>query len=255
MREEIGIRDINAADAEAALFGNDAPPPKAAVAAPKEGDAFAPLSIKPSISDQFAPEEITRGLALNSALRLKDPGELEATAKRLTEAFKQAGFDIKIIDWQQASGIIGQLVNIIGLALVFALSIILVVAFVIINNSIIVGTLSRTREIGTMRAIGVQRSFVVALFLAETGVTGIIGATFGTIAAIAALALAHQRGIPAPNNIVTLLFSGPRLYPSFHWVIIGSIPLGITLLATLTSIYAARHAAWIQPAEATQEKE
>ena len=128
-------------------------------------------------------------------------------------------------------------------------------AFVIVNNSIIVGTLNRTREIGTMRAIGAQRSLIVNLFLAETGITGFFGAVSGTALAVVVILLAGRLGIPAGNDIVTFIFSGPRLYPRVHWAVVTTAPILITIVATLASVYAARHAAKIQPADATQEKE
>jgi ABC-type lipoprotein release transport system permease subunit len=54
---------------------------------------------------------------------------------------------------------------------------------------------------------------------------------------------------------MTFLFSGPRLFPKLHFDIIVWSPFLVSLVATLASVYAARHAAHIQPAEAMQEKE
>jgi ABC-type lipoprotein release transport system permease subunit len=147
------------------------------------------------------------------------------------------------------------MVNIMRLVLVLALGVIGLVTLVIINNSIIVGTLNRIREIGTMRAIGAQKSFVVGLFLGETCVTGLIGSILGAIFGGLVLVILSKVGIPAVNDIVSFLFSGPRLYPNIRWNIIIGTPFVITLVATLSSIYAARLAARVQPAEAMQEKE
>ena len=64
-----------------------------------------------------------------------------------------------------------------------------------------------------------------------------------------------KHGIPAMTDVVAFFFSGPRLYPQLRWPLIGIAPLLVTLLATLSSIYSARYAAFVQPAEAMQEKE
>ncbi len=213
------------------------------------------LVAKPVISDVFPVEEIRSGLALNGAIRLKDGKKLRTTREELNKIFEEKGLDVQLVDWQQATGIVGQFANITRLVLIFALGVIFVVALVIINNSIIVGTLNRTKEIGTMRAIGAQKSFVLSLFLAETAITGVIGSALGALMATLFLYVLGRSGIPAPNDVVSFFFSGPRLYPKIHPDLIGLMPILIASVATIASIYAARHAAHVNPAEAMQEKE
>lgn len=269
MRAQVGIREISAESAEDALFGEGSPssspsPSADATSAPKPAAtaptgtpaaAGATLAIKPVIPDSFQPEEIARGLALNAAVKIKDIDRLDEVKKSLEESMRAQGLDVKVVDWQEASGFVGQFVNIVRLVLIFALAVIFVVALVIINNSIIVGTFNRIREIGTMRAIGAQKSFVVGMFLAETGITALLGALFGTILALILLAWLGRVGIASTHDVVTFLFSGPRLYPKIHPMIIILSPVFVSLIATLASIYAARHAAHVKPAEAMQEKE
>jgi ABC-type lipoprotein release transport system permease subunit len=256
MRSQVGIKDIEASNAEEALFGEASQAQietRSLEARPTQVEAV--IDVKPAIPDSFALDEVTRGLALNAAIKLKDPSRLAETQEQLKQAFKDKGLDVRVVDWQQASGIVGQMVNIMRLVLVLALGVIGLVTLVIINNSIIVGTLNRIREIGTMRAIGAQKSFVVGLFLGETCVTGLIGSILGAIFGGLVLVILSKVGIPAVNDIVSFLFSGPRLYPNIRWNIIIGTPFVITLVATLSSIYAARLAARVQPAEAMQEKE
>jgi ABC-type lipoprotein release transport system permease subunit len=256
MRSQVGIKQIEASNAEEALFGESSQTEietRSLEAKPNQVEAI--IDVKPMIPESFDPEEVTRGLALNAAIVLKDPDHLAETQADLIQAFKDKGLGVRVVDWQQASGIVGQMVNIMRLVLVLALGVIGLVTLVIINNSIIVGTLNRIREIGTMRAIGAQKSFVVGLFLGETCVTGLIGSILGAIFGALALLVLANVGIPAVNDVVSFLFSGPRLYPKIRWGIIIATPLIITLVATLSSIYAARLAARVQPAEAMQEKE
>jgi ABC-type lipoprotein release transport system permease subunit len=256
MRSQVGIKDIDASNAEDALFGeaSQAQIETRSLEA-KAAAVEAVINIKPTIPERFDLDEVTRGLSLNAAIKLKDASRLAETQAELTQAFKDKGLNVRVVDWQQASGIVGQMVNIMRLVLVMALGVIGLVTLVIINNSIIVGTLNRIREIGTMRAIGAQKSFVVGLFLGETCVTGLIGSILGAILGAAVLVLLSKIGIPAANDVVSFLFSGPRLYPNIRWDIIIATPFVITLVATLSSIYAARLAARVQPAEAMQEKE
>ncbi len=258
MRTQVGIRDIKAENAEDALFGEGSPAQEATpspVAPPSSSSAVETLSIKPLIPDQFEPGEIAQGLALNAAVKIRDISKIEEVKQQLEKDMQAQGLDVKVVNWQEASGFVGQFVNIVRLVLIFALGVIFIVALVIINNSIIVGTFNRIREIGTMRAIGAQKSFVVGMFLAETGITALLGAVVGGALAVGLLAWLNKVGIASTHDVVTFLFSGPRLYPQLHPAIIVLCPIFVSLIATIASIYAARHAAHVKPAEAMQEKE
>lgn len=266
MRQEVGLKNINAADAESALFGEDATelvqsksvdetPAHANSQSKSQNISQAPISVMSVIEDRFDPLELTKGLALNAAIKLKNPNLIKDTQRELQALYEAHGNEVKIVDWQAASGIIGQFVTIVRAALVFALFIMFFVGLVIINNSIIAGTLYRSREIGTMRAIGAQKSFVLSLFLCETAMTGLVGAILGSLGAVLVLAFMSFKGIPASNDVVRFLFSGPRLYPGLHWQTVVLTPLLVSVIATLASVFAARFAASVRPAEAMQEKE
>lgn len=257
MRADSNTVVSDASSAESSLFGEGG---SATIETRVETNTKDPatretIQVKPVISDSFPVSEIQTGLALNAAIRLKDGSKINQTRRELTKLFEEKGLDAKLVDWREATGVVGQFANITRLVLIFALAVIFLVALVIINNSIIVSTLNRTKEIGTMRAIGTQKSFVLGLFLAETAITSVLGALLGSLGAIILLLLLGTFGIPAGNDIVSFLFSGPRLYPKLHWNIVVLTPIVISLVATTASIYAARHAAHVNPAEAMQEKE
>lgn len=247
----------DAASAEASLFGDSGTASiETRVEEQVATDSARPtLQVKPVIADVFPIQEIQTGLALNAAIRLKDGSKIRETRAELDKLLEEKGLDAKLVDWQEATGVVGQFANIMRMVLIFGLGVIFIVALVIINNSIIVGTLNRTKEIGTMRAIGAQKSFVLGLFLAETAITSLIGSIVGGILAFGVLLFMGRVGLPATNDFLVFFFSGPRLYPKIHWDIILSIPIVISIVATLASLYAARHAAHVNPAEALQEKE
>lgn len=259
MRAQVGMKDVSADSAVEDLFGEGSSgvveSSSVGSGEGSSGESLSVLDVKPVLPTSFNPEEVRSGLALNAAIKLKDFSKLQATREELSEALRKANLEAKVLDWQEASGLVGQFVNITRGVLVFAIVIIFVVALVIINNSIIVGTFHRIQEIGTMRAIGAQRSFVLSLFLAETGITSLLGALVGTAAAVALLVFSGRVGIPATSDVVTFLFSGPRLFPSVRWSVVVGAPVVMALMATLTSVYAARFAAKVQPVEAMQEKE
>jgi ABC-type antimicrobial peptide transport system permease subunit len=157
---------------------------------------------------------------------------------------------LKVIDWQKAAGNLGQFVLVAKAILYIATAIIFVVALVIINNAVVMATLQRVREIGTMRAIGAQRSFVLAMVLIETVVLGLVFGTVGSsLGSVFVLWLGHA-GVPAGNEFLYFFFSGPRLYPGLSvGSLIGSFVV-VLLVTCISALYPAVMATRVQPIQA-----
>ena len=140
--------------------------------------------------------------------------------------------------------------------LIVAILIIFLVALTIINNSMLIATMERVSEIGTMRAIGAARGFVVAMFLLETTVLGLVAGGLGGLAGVGIITALGQSGLPAGGqDVLVFLFSGPHLYPSVgaSQIITGLV---VVLLVSLAStLYPALVAARIQPVVAMQRTE
>jgi hypothetical protein len=124
----------------------------------------------------YDPKQLESGAVLNAAVILKDPKRLDQTMKEIEAVGKQKGLPLKAISWQTASGFIGQFVGMAQMVLSVAVLIIFVVALVIINNAMVMATLQRVQEIGTLRAVGAQRRFILWMLVIEAMV---IGALFG----------------------------------------------------------------------------
>src|SRR5688572_22824004 len=136
-----------------------------------------------------------------------------------------------------------------------AVLIIFVVALVIINNALVMATLERVREIGTLRAVGAQRRFILGMLVLESVVVGLAFGAMGALIGGVVVATLGQVGIPAVNAVFTFFFSGPRLYP-----LLGTENLLVALATVLivsvaSSIYPAWIAMRISPREAMQSEE
>jgi ABC-type antimicrobial peptide transport system permease subunit len=125
----------------------------------------------------------------------------------------------------------------------------------IINNAIMMTTLERTREIGTLRAIGAQKVFVLRMFFVETLTVGVLASFAGSLLAVALVSFLSVRGIAAPSDFVSFLFGGPRLYPQVSGVVAILAPLSVALLALVFTLYPAFMASRISPAAAMQDRE
>ena len=136
-----------------------------------------------------------------------------------------------------------------------AVFIIFLVAMVIINNSMIMATMDRVGEIGTMRAVGAQRPLVLGIILLETLILATLSGGAGALAGIGAVSWLGNVGVPAVSDALVILFAGPRLYPV--WAA-GDVAFGlgvVGLVGLISTLYPAVLASRVQPVVAMQGKE
>ena len=199
--------------------------------------------------------EIESGAVLNAALILKDPSKLDRTLTELNEMAKKDNLNLKAISWQAAAGSLGQFVFIGKMILYFAVFVIFIVALVIINNAVMMATLQRVREIGTMRAIGAQRGFVLSLVLIETVLLGIVFGSGGTGLGAIAVTYLGKIGIPAANDFLYFFFSGPRLYVTLGLGSVVGAFFIICIVAAISALYPAIVATRVSPLQAMQTED
>ena len=203
----------------------------------------------------FSQDELDHGVALNAAVVLDDPRRIPEAIEAIRAATKQAGLDLKIVTWQEASGVVGQFVTLSRIVLYTAVFIIFAVALVIINNAMVMATLQRVKEIGTMRAIGAQRSEILKMFIVEALVMAAVFGSIGCVLAGTVVTWLGQIGIVARNDFMIFLFAGPRLYPFLsltHIMVAFFVVFLVTLISTL---YPALLATRITPLAAMQDAE
>jgi hypothetical protein len=260
IQERSGARAVSRERAEEELFGSAsglvgetsaAAIDDSALLGPREGAVALDLSAR-----TYTQEEIDGGVALNAALILEDPHRIRETARDVEAASKAAGLQLKVVDWQEASGLVGRFVTLARLILWVAVLIIFLVALVIINNAMVMATLQRVKEIGTMRAIGAQRRFVLAMLLAETVAVGIVFGLVGAVVGVGGLwVIRAAGGIPATNDQLYFFFSGPALLPTLGGTSVA-VALAIVIVVSVASgLYPALLAMRVTPLEAMQAEE
>jgi hypothetical protein len=264
LKERAGATAVAREDAEAALFGGAEPVPAAAAPAPPasvdEARLLAAGGGKRSRDDLFgrrySQAETDTGVALNAAVILDDPRRIAETMPRLVEAAAKAGIKVKAVTWLEAAGIVGQSMGLLRMVLYLAILIIFAVALVIINNAMVMATLQRVKEIGTMRAIGAQRRFVLVLVVVEVVTTGLV---FGGLGAALGILIVHAigwaGGIAATNDTMYFLFSGPALIPRLGTASLVTSVAIVFLVSILSALYPAILAMRVTPLEAMQTDE
>lgn len=241
LQKDTGARTISRESAEDALFGEgNTVVAEATAGIIDEEKTFTGVGRRLREDDLvkrvYSDAEINGGVVLNAAVTVKDPKRLAQTIDAINKASEDQKLEIKAISWQQASGILGQIITFFRGVLLLAVFFIFGIAMVIINNAMMMATLQRTQMIGTMRAIGAQRSLILTMVLAESVVLGVLFGGVGILLGSAVMSWLHARGIPAPNDVAYFFFSGPKLLPelnSGNLVVALVIILLVTLLSTL----------------------
>jgi putative ABC transport system permease protein len=134
----------------------------------------------------------------------------------------------------------------------FLATIALLVAALGITNTMVMGVLERTREIGVMKAVGARDSHIQLIFLVEGGLIGAIGGGLGLLLSwltsfpgdSVARRLVEQQ---AEMKLDESLF----LFPV--WLTVG-VPVLATVIATLAAVYPARRAARVNPIRALRHE-
>ena len=185
------------------------------------------------------------------AVKLADHSKVDAAMKALEAV---PGLGVKTARWDKASGFYAQISSALQAFIFLATALIFLVVTMIFMNTLIINVVERTGEIGTMRAIGADKSFVRGLFLAETLILNGISALVGMLAAGIMLAAGGKNGFPLPETVSQFLIGGGPLpvEPSATpFVLALAIVAVVSVLAT---IYPVSVATSITPLKAMSER-
>lgn len=132
-----------------------------------------------------------------------------------------------------------------------AVLMVILVAIVItgIMNTMWIAIRERTREIGTLRAIGMQRGSVVRMFLWESFLLGVFGAIAGAVVGAMTAGVLNSANIHVPLSVQLFLMSDTLKLSVLPSVLGGAIAL-ISIVTGLAALYPALRAARLKPVDA-----
>ncbi len=171
-------------------------------------------------------------------------------AASVNAALERKGIRARAFTWEEMGGpFIGGMIvtRFVGGILHLVLGII--AAFGVLNTALM-SVFERTREVGTMRAIGSRRSRVVALFLLEGLFLGVVGALGGAVLGAALVQWFSLHGIPAFSEAQRYSYGGDFLYTTLSWLPLVRVPALMVAVSVLASLGPALMAARKRPADA-----
>ena len=142
-----------------------------------------------------------------------------------------------------------QIVNVLNGVSLAVLLVLFLIIMVGILNTFRMTMYERIREIGTMRALGMQRPQVRNLFLLEALFLALAGAIVGIAAAALVMAILSAFNLGLNSPIFMLLRNGHLSFKVPVWQAVENIAI-IAALTLLAALLPARSAARLEPAQA-----
>ena len=178
------------------------------------------------------------------ALQLNHTAQLPAARARLNELLATAlnGEPLEVIDYETLNPFYGQTLGMFSAIFGFISVLIGGIVLFTVGNTMSMAVVERTAEIGTLRAIGLRRAGIRAMFVVEGIVIGVLGALLGIVVAIGAAAVINQMGITwTPPGRIEPVALAVRVAGEHRMMLASAV--GLVIVAALSAILPAARAA------------
>ncbi len=129
---------------------------------------------------------------------------------------------------------------------VVLIAILIAIIIIGIMNTMWIAIRERTREIGTLRAIGMQRREVLWMFLLESIMLGLFATVAGVTAGAAIASGVNAMHLHVPTGLQFFLMS-PFLHIAVHGAALIQSVVAITLVTALAALYPSLRSARLRP--------
>lgn len=164
----------------------------------------------------------------------------EAMRSRLGRKLEEAGLSCEIKTWNELSQFYNKVKGMMDMIFMFLFFIVFIIVVMSVVNTMGMAVLERTREIGTLRALGLKRRGVGLLFAIEGAMIGCLGSILGFFINAAVWGLIEWIGPtytpPGVSSAVPLTI---KLEPQ----VVAALLVFLVLLSLTAAILPARRAA------------
>ena len=123
--------------------------------------------------------------------------------------------------------------------LIFNIGLILLIGtgFIVVNNTLVIAAMDRTKETGALRAIGADRKFIAIEYLLETLMLTVTAAILGCLIGMLGNQILVNAHITFSNSYLVQLFGGNQLKTTVTLTNLASGMLLSLLLAVIGWLY------------------
>ncbi len=235
--------------------------PAAIIEAPEPGGEGPPGAAPPvfarheAFPEHFTPETMRGGGVLQAALVLEPGADAVAVAERIEALAKETGAPLATVDWSEAGGLLAGVVGITQVVLLALAALMSLFVVMVSGSTLLLLARERVGEVGTLRAVGMQRREVFAVLLCEGLLLGVLGAGLGVGLGVALLRLVAGQGLPVRDESLQVFMGGDVLMPQL------SATAGVVVVAVVGAVVVAASLvpAWrgsaVLPIEAMRKRE
>ncbi|TVR43604.1 MAG: ABC transporter permease [Bacteroidia bacterium] len=187
------------------------------------------------------------------ALLANDAGQIHSIRQRYAEAFP----GLAVRSWEEIAPELYYMQGMANIMMMFILVIILFALAFGLVNTMLMAVFERSRELGVLMAIGMNKKRVFSMILFETAILSLMGAAGGILASLITLGVFGRRGIDLAvfGGDSLSEFGFPSLvYPTIAPSFILTLMIMVIATALITSIYPALKAVRLLPAEAVKDQ-
>jgi ABC-type lipoprotein release transport system permease subunit len=196
------------------------------------------------------------GLSENSfhqlIIRINDIEQTESISGKIAEKFP----DMEVISWKKLSPELAMMTDMVQqFYLIFGIIILAALAFGIINTMLMV-VLERTKELGMLTAIGMNKIKVFSMIMLESVFLSLIGGVTGMAFSYLAISISTKTGIDLSQyaqGFEALGYSA-KVYPQITAGFFGIVTILIIITGILSSVYPALKALKLNPVEAIRNE-
>jgi len=185
-------------------------------------------------------------------VRLKEGQNTKKVMKKVSRLFRKNGWPVQVADWRHAAG--STALYLFWMRKIFNIGIVIVLAagFIIVNNSLVINILDRTREIGTLRAIGAKKRFISMQCMIENLILTLTSGVLGVLAGMLCTHFINKAHIVLHNTFLVQLFGSDAISVHVNSGNVLKLFILVISLALLGWIYPVINALKVSPVDAIQ---
>ncbi|MCL2764286.1 MAG: FtsX-like permease family protein [Treponema sp.] len=162
-------------------------------------------------------------------------------------------FGVIAVDWRTSVGVSAILLLLIQVLFNAGMFLVCIAGVITVINILLISVFRRTREIGTLRAIGASDLYISSLVLYENLILSVLAGTSGIFAGFLFMEWVNSLAFRIPNELIASLLGGPVLTLAFiPQVALFSFFLAVAL-GVVVSFYPIHITLRIEPIEAVRQ--
>ena len=163
------------------------------------------------------------------------------------------GEHFDLTTWEDEVGAMRWSLNALNSISVFLLGVLTLMIVVGITNSMYIAVRERTQEVGTLRAIGMGRRRILAMFMTEAVLLGFAATTLGSVLGAVIAITVNALSLKVSINAVRMILMSDTVHLSVNVMQIVSAVVAFTAITVLASLWPALRAARMQPITAIHQ--